>query len=71
MNIEIELQQTPKKQPQQKQSIKKTRQLNNVKVEYYNYDIGFSWRRLFSWNNENQSFDRSKQPKHSENKKKK
>lgn len=66
MNTEIELQETPKKQNQ-----RKPRQLNKVKVEYVNYDIGFSWRRLFSWNSENQSFDRTKAPKHPENKKKK
>ena len=70
MDIEVELQQTPTKQYTQDQT-RKPRQLNNVKVEYYNYDIGFSWRRLFSWNDNKQSFDRSKQPKHPENRKKK
>ena len=66
MNKEIELQQTSQKQ--QNHSNEKQRQLNNVKVEYYNYNVGFSWKGLFSWNNENQSFDKSKHP---ENKKKK
>ena len=68
MNSEIELQETPKKQTNQQQ---RKRQLNNVKVEYYNCDIDFSWRRLFSWNSEKQSFDKSKQPKQKRSEKKK
>ena len=29
---------------------RRERKLNNVKVEYYNCDVGFGWKRLFSWN---------------------
>ena len=43
--------------PSQSNVQKKQRQLNSVKVEYVNYNAGFSWKKLFTWNRKNESFD--------------
>ena len=56
-SIEMQLERVPPTEEGRRE-----RKLNNVKVEYYNYNVGFSWRRLFSWNSTKSSFDRSRHP---------